>query len=310
MKREYGLDQITRDPASMVTVGTFDGVHRGHQVLIRYLIERARSHGGRSVVVSFDPHPREVVRGEAVPLLTTIDERAELCEQLGLDRFIVIPFTHAFSRLGAAEFVEQILVGRIGMQEVVVGYDHGFGHNREGGHALLEDLGRRLGFAVHVIPAQIVEQEVVSSTEIRRALEAGNVRTAAALLGRRYSFDGIVVEGDRRGRTIGFPTANLRPTHPRKILPRPGVYAVRVRLPEGGWWGGMMNLGQRPTFDGTGLRPEVHLFEFEGDLYGRQLRVEFVERLRDERRFASLEGLVEQLSRDRVRSLDVLDTVS
>lgn len=310
MKREYGLDQITYDDTSLVTVGTFDGVHRGHQALMRYLIRRAHAQGGRSVVVSFDPHPREVVRDEPVPILTTVAERAELCARLGLDRFVVIPFTRAFSQLSAADFVRDVIYERVGVQEVVVGYDHGFGRNREGGHELLEDLGRELGFGVHVIPPQAVDEDVVSSTEIRRALEEGDMQTATAMLGRAYVLDGLVVEGDRRGRTIGFPTANLQPTHARKIIPKPGVYVVHVRLPDGAVRGGMMNIGRRPTFNGTGVRPEVHLFDFEGDLYGAQLRIEFVERLRDERRFESLEALVEQLSQDRTRSLEVLNTVS
>ncbi len=311
MKREYGLDQVVHDDRSLVTVGTFDGVHLGHQAILRYLVRRARANGGSSVVVTFDPHPREVVRGEPVPLLTTIEERAELLEALGLDRFIVIPFTPAFARLSAEDFVERILVGRIGLKEIVIGYDHGFGRGRGGDAALLEALGEKLGFAVDVIPPQVVEEHVVSSTEIRALLiDEGDVREAARLLGRPYALGGTVVEGARRGRSIGFPTANLEVEHPRKVIPKAGVYAVLATLDDGvTTLGGMMNIGRRPTFENTGLHLEVHLLDFEGDLYGRRLRIEFVERLRDERKFDSVDALVEQLSRDRERCMAAVKTL-
>lgn len=311
MKREYGLDQIVHDDRSVVTVGTFDGVHLGHQALIRYVLERARLRGGPGVAVTFDPHPREVVHGEAVPLLTTVEERARIFEALGLDRFIVIPFTKAFSKLRGEEFVRDVLVGHIGMQEVVIGYDHAFGRGREGDRHLLERLGAELGFGVDVVPAQIVDQHVVSSSDIRALLvDAGDVRQAAEMLGRPYELEGRVVQGDQRGRVIGFPTANLAVDHARKVVPKTGVYAVRASVAGSEvWYGGMMNIGVRPTFGGTELRQEVHLFGFDGDLYGRQLRIEFVERIRDERRFEGIEALVEQLSSDRARCMRILEAV-
>lgn len=311
MKRETGLEEIVRDPRSVVTVGTFDGVHLGHQAVLRYLLERARVRSGPSVAVTFDPHPREVVHGAAVPLLTTVDERAEVFESLGLDRFIVIPFTRDFAALPAEAFVEDVLVGRIGVQEVVIGYDHAFGRDREGDARLLERLGRRHGFTVDVIPAQVEAEHVVSSTEIRSLLvDRGDVREAARRLGRAYGLGGTVVAGDARGRTIGFPTANLAVDHPRKVVPRTGVYAVRARVEGGRTYGGMMNIGVRPTFGGDTLRLEAHLFDFEGDLYGRALRIEFVDRIRDERRFDGVAALVEQLSQDRARCIAILAGVS
>lgn len=313
MKREFGLEQIKHDPTSVVTVGTFDGVHVGHQAIIRYLVNRAADKEGTSVVVSFSPHPREIVHGEDVPLLTTIEERADALANLGVDRFIILPFTKEFSRLKAEAFVEDILVGRIGLQEVVIGYDHAFGRDRRGDADLLETLGSRHGFSVDVIPPQVVEEHVVSSTEIRELIGAGDVGTAAQLLNRRYSLLGTVVRGDGRGQEIGFPTANLQVEHPRKVIPRVGVYAVKVTImsdPGGGDepdpLRGMMNIGHRPTFGRRELSLEVHLLDFSGDLYGRDLRVEFVERMRDERRFESKEALVEQLSEDRSRCMDLL----
>ena len=308
MKREFGLTEISRDPASVVTVGTFDGVHLGHQAILRYLIDRAGVQQGRSVVLSFSPHPREVVHGEEVPLLTTPDERADIIESLGIDRFVVIPFTSEFSRLHAEEFVRQILIERVGLREIVIGYDHAFGRDRRGDAQLLSRLGEELGFSVDVIPPQVVHQHVVSSSEIREMLASdGNVSLAAEMLGRPYSLHGKVVHGDRRGRQIGYPTANLSIENRRKIIPAVGVYAVRVGVPgRESLLDGMMNIGYRPTFGESRLTLEVHILEFEGDLYGRDLRVEFVARLRDERKFDSVEALVEQLSLDRARCNELL----
>lgn len=314
MKREFGIDQIVHDPSSVVTVGTFDGVHVGHRAILRYLVERARERNGSSVVLSFSPHPREVVHGEEIPLLTTIDERGDAMEVIGIDRFIVIPFTQEFSRLAAEQFVRDILVGRVGLQEVVIGFDHAFGKDRRGDARLLEQLGQELGFSVDVIPAQVVEEHVVSSTEIRRLIaEEGNLELAVQLLGRPYGLRGTVQRGDGRGRELGFPTANLQIDHPRKVIPAVGVYAVRVFISEPSSNGrgehgypAMMNIGYRPTFGRRELTLEVHLIDFEGDLYGRDLRIEFVSRMRDERKFESVDALVEQLSADRSRCKELL----
>lgn len=310
MKREYGLDQISTDASSVVTVGTFDGVHVGHRAILRYLVDRAAERFGTSVVLSFDPHPREVVHGEAVPLLTTVEERAQVMEQLGIDRFIVIPFTEEFSKLQAESFVGDVLVRRIGLQEIVIGYDHAFGRDRRGDADLLSDLGKEHGFTVDIIPAQVVEEHVVSSTEIREALtEDGDVKLAAQMLGRLYSLKGEVVRGDGRGRKIGFPTANISVDHPRKVIPATGVYAVRAtRIGDDRreTYAGMMNIGNRPTFEGLDFAIEVHLLEFSGDLYGKDLRIEFVDRMRDERKFDSVDGLIEQLSQDRSRCKQLL----
>ncbi|BBM69531.1 bifunctional riboflavin kinase/FAD synthetase [Rhodothermus marinus] len=308
MKFERGLEQVEYDARSVVTVGTFDGVHRGHQAVLQFLMARARERDGISTVLSFDPHPREVLRGEPVPLLTTVEERATLLEALGIERFIVLSFTPELAAMPARQFVEEILVRRIGLQAICVGYDHTFGRNREGNVALLQQLGPQYGFAVDVIPPQVVGDRTVSSTLIRTILlRDGDVRQAADLLGRPYMLQATVVRGDGRGRVLGFPTANLHPNHPRKLVPRNGVYAVRVWLPgEAEPRGGMMNIGMRPTFAGDRRTLEVHVLDFEGDLYGQLLRVDFIERLRDEQRFPSVEALREQLFRDRQRCMEVL----
>ena len=306
MKREYGLDQIVRDVRSLVTVGTFDGVHHGHQSIIKYLVERARRKSGVSVALSFDPHPRQVITGEQVPLLTTIQERAEIFAGLGLDRFIVIPFTKAFAEISARSFVIDTLVNSIGLQEIVIGYDHGFGKGRQGDSELLEELGSAYNFSVDVIPAQILEKGIISSTRIRELLtEEGDVALAGKLLNRAYSLIGTVVKGDGRGRTIGYPTANIDVKNPNKVIPRRGVYAVRVHeVGDQRVFDAMMNVGIRPTF-GESKGPEqwmeVHIFDFTSDLYGKELQIDFVQRMRDEEKFNSIDALKKQLSKDEAR---------
>lgn len=312
MTREFGLGDISRNAQSVVTLGTFDGVHRGHRSILDYLLRRSKENRGASTVITFDPHPREILRGKRVPLLTTIAERASILEKLGVDRFIVLPFTEKLAMMPARAFVEEVLVGAVGMCEIVIGYDHAFGRNREGDAALLRSMGPRFNFAVDVIPAQVVDAHVVSSTEIRRALLDGErLDEATAMLGRPYQLTGEVVSGDRRGRTIGFPTANLRLADDRKVIPVDGVYAVCVEsevLDDAAF--GMMNIGVRPTVDGKKHLLEVNLFDFDGDLYGQELRVEFLGRLRAERKFDSLEDLRRQLHEDRSRCKAMLESLS
>ena len=309
MKKEYGLEQIEKDGTSLVTVGIYDGVHVGHQAILHYLVRRAQQRSGRSVVLSFDPHPREVLSGHEVGRLSTIDERAQILETLGLDRFIVLPFTKAFAALPPEDFVRQILVGRIGLQEIVVGHDHGFGRGRQGNAELLQTLGSQHNFTVDVIPAQAVDHQVVSSSAIRHLLsEQGDVSRSAEMLGRRYALTGTVIHGDGRGHSIGYPTANIEVNHLLKVIPKRGVYAVQVRLVgEEEVYGSMMNIGYRPTFDGGNtLHLEVHLFDFARTIYGHPLRIAFVERLRDEQKFGSVDELITQLADDEQHARRVL----
>ena len=298
MTREVG-DAVRTDRQSVVTTGTFDGVHRGHQAIVRYLVDRAAEIGGVPTVVTFDPHPREVILGHAIPLLTTLDERADALEALGVERFVVVPFSRDLSLLEPEDYVADVLAGRVGMREIVIGYDHRFGRKARGDVSLLERLGPDLGFTVDVIPEQVDGDVTVSSTEIRRLLAAGEAARAAELLGRPYRLSGTVVRGDQRGRTMGYPTANLRPGDARKLVPGLGVYAVRAHLAGGAALGGMMNVGRRPTFGADGAATvEVHLFDWSGSLYGRPLAVDVVARLRDERRFDGADALAAQLGRD------------
>lgn len=299
---------VSADRTSVVTVGTFDGVHLGHRAILGKVAEAARGTGARSAVITFDPHPVSVVgaSGEPVRLLTTIDERGRLLEALGIDMMLVLPFTREFSRQTAREFVSRTLVGTLKARLVVAGHDHHFGRGREGGVQELERLGAELGFAIERVPALVLDGRIVSSTAVRSALDAGDVVAAAALLGRPYEVEGTVVRGDQRGRTLGFPTANILPSHPDKMLPARGIYVVLAEV-DGATRYGMMSIGVRPTIaSGLGETCEVHLLEFEGDLYGHLLRVRFVARLREERRFDSLQDLVTQMGRDREASLAVI----
>jgi riboflavin kinase/FMN adenylyltransferase len=308
MRIVRSLSEISWNKQSVVTVGTFDGIHRAHLEIIREVVNRAHMREGRSVLVTFDPHPKEVVASVRGPvrLLMTLDERIALLELLKVDLLFVIPFTLEFSRLSSREFFEQYVVNGIGVSEVVVGYDHMFGRNREAGIDELVHMGKEFDFSVFAVHAYTVDGETVSSTRIRKALVAGDVDRAARLQGRPYSLSGTVIMGDRRGAVLGFPTANIRPLSEQKVVPGHGVYLVEVTTGDMRRYG-MMNIGVRPTVaEGSKETIEVHLFDFSGDLYGKQITVTFLRRLRDERRFSSLQELTDQLHLDREESLRYL----
>lgn len=284
---------------TVVTVGSFDGVHRGHEAVLREIATRARAAGRHSVLVTFDPHPMAVINPAAAPqLLTTGPERREILAQTGLDYAVLLHFDRSLAAMSPEQFVRDILVHGCGMRELVIGHDHGFGRGRQGDVELLGRLGTELGFAVDVVPALEVDGHAVSSTWVRRAVAGGDLALAARLLGRRYFATGQVVPGDGRGKTIGVPTANLAGIPDRKLLPPDGVYAVRVEW-RGGRADGMMNQGGKPTFQQAERSLEVHLLDFAGSLYGEWLKVEWVARLRDVQRFPSLDALRAQLERDR-----------
>ncbi|HKA58032.1 MAG TPA: bifunctional riboflavin kinase/FAD synthetase [Gemmatimonadales bacterium] len=285
---------------AVVTLGTFDGVHRGHQAVLAEVGRRARAGELASVVVTFDPHPLEVVNPAAAPkLLTLTEEKRELVAAHGITQFVVLPFTPAVAQLDAAAFVRR-LCDEYAMRELVMGYDHGFGRGRGGDVELVRRLGAAQQFGVSVVEEVRENGQPISSTLIRTAVAHGDLDAAARWLGRSYSARGSVVRGAGRGRTIGVPTVNLEPTAPQKLLPPDGVYAVRVRIPESeyGILGGMMNQGPRPTFGEQARALEIHLFDFEGDLYGATVVVEWVRRLREVQAFPSREALIAQLERD------------
>ncbi len=284
---------------TVVTVGTFDGVHLGHLDVLVRLVARARDTRRTSLLLTFEPHPLELLNPEKAPrLLTTRDEKLAAIAATGLDYVAILPFSRALANHSAEEFVDRVLRGRFQMAELLIGHDHGFGRGRAGDVETLRTLGAACGFAVEVVaPVVTSDGQTVSSTRIRRAVATGDLQTAEAGLGRRYSVAGQVVAGESRGRALGFPTLNLRPESPRKLLPPDGVYAVDVETPRGRF-GGMMNLGGRPTFGDEGRTIEAHLFDTAGDFYGDAVQVGFVARLRDTRRFEGPAELMKQLAAD------------
>jgi riboflavin kinase / FMN adenylyltransferase len=289
-----------------VTVGSFDGVHLGHQAVLREIDRRAREAGRASVLVTFDPHPLEVVNPDAAPpLLTTGPERLEILAQSPLDYVVILRFDRHLAALTPEGFVREILLERCGVRELVIGHDHGFGRGRSGDVDTLRVLGSRLGFDVDVVDPVDYAGQPVSSSRIRRAVTGGDLASAAAMLGRPYSVVGRVERGDQLGRQLGVPTINLSQVSPRKLLPPDGVYAVRVEW-RGGGAGGMMHQGPRPTLQDGRRTLEANIFDFTGDLYGEWVRIEWVERLRDIERFDSLELLQKQMQDDRTRALAVL----
>ena len=296
----------------VLSIGSFDGVHLGHLSVIDQVRELASEMGLQSVVASFDPHPREVLLGKRSPLLSPGVEKATHLRNAEVDAFALVPFTKMLSFLEPEDFIESILVNRLGVKAVVVGYDHRFGRNRRGDVQLLKQLGERFDYSVHQCQATEMLEAPVSSSRIRELIKAGNVKGAKELLGRQYDLAGNVVQGARRGRTLGVPTANLVPDHERKLIPGIGVYAVQVYVSHlQRSFGGMMNIGTRPTFDGkSGIHIEVNLFDFDGDLYERELRVEFVERIRNEKKFGSIEEIKRQLIADKERCRRSLSEIS
>jgi riboflavin kinase/FMN adenylyltransferase len=291
-----GLPRDAR-PA-VVTVGTFDGVHRGHWEVLQEIGRRARRVGGRSILVTFHPHPLRIVRPEVAPgLLTTPAEKREILAESGLEYVVFVPFTRTLQQYPARRFVEEILLGRIHMDELVIGYDHGFGKDREGTVDTLREVGNELGFGVDVVEAFNVGGGAVSSSRIRALIAAGDVASAAPLLGRNYSLQGVVVQGERKGRELGYPTANIEVGDPDKLLPREGIYAAYGWV-DGRRVPGLLHLGPRPTFAGFAPTVELWLMDFSGDLYGQRLRVELVQRIRDIQPFTTVPALVEAIRED------------
>lgn len=305
MKVYYHLDEFVKPEKSVVTTGTFDGVHIGHQKIIKRLVEVAKHTGGESVILTFFPHPRMVLHRDLdIKLIQSLNERVRELEATGLDHLIIHPFSLEFSRLSSLEFVRNVLVNQLGVKTLVIGYDHHFGRNREGSFEHLMEFGPVYGFDVEEIEVQDVDQTSVSSTKIRKALMKGDVRTAASFLTRPFEIDGKVVKGQQLGRELGFPTANIAIEETYKIFPKNGVYAVEVEY-DNRKYKGMLNIGLRPTVQGEDLSIEVHIFDFDKQIYGEAIRVFFIEKIRDERKFDSVESLKEQLKQDKQEVLNV-----
>lgn len=290
----------------MVTIGTFDGVHIGHRKILERITASAQKTGLKSTVLTFFPHPRMILQKDVdIKLLNTLEEKIQILETLGLDYLVIHPFTMEFSRLSASDYVRDVLVEGLKTKKVIIGYDHRFGRNR---NACIDDLmefGKSLGFEVEEIPVQEVEDVSVSSTKIRKALEQGDIETANAYLGYAYMLSGTVTKGKALGRDFGFPTANLGIAESYKLIPKNGAYVVRGQLGDQTYYG-MMNIGFNPTVDGSKKSIEVHFFGFQGDLYDQRIQVELLFRIRDERKFDSVEALKQQLIKDKVHALELI----
>ncbi len=306
MKIHFGKFSPERPEKPVVTTGTFDGVHLGHLQIIEKLNQAAKSIGGESVVVTFDPHPRSVLfpNDKSLKLLQSIDEKAARLEALGVNHLLVLPFDKRFSEMPFDVYVKSIIVDLIGAKKLVIGYDHQFGKNREGTFQNLQQQALVYGFDVEEIPAQLIDEVTISSSRIRKALASGELETANAFLGYPYELNGIVVHGAAIGRSIGFPTANVEISNPLKLIPISGVYAVRV-IHNGQSYQGMMNIGYRPTVSNEhDLKLEVHVLDFNEDLYGQKLSILCFKRMRDERKFVDIAALKDQLAVDKTSVLE------
>ena len=298
MRVIYDLKQIKEPLRNCVlTVGNFDGVHKGHVALFDMVKKRARAIDGESAVMTFEPHPLKVIRpGEGPPLITLTKQKIKLISDQKVDFIICIPFTKQFAAISSRDFIEDILVGKIGIKEIIVGYDYTFGHKREGNIGLLQEMGGSLGFAVHVVGPQQSKGRLISSTSIRKLVQEGKLEDAKNLLGRDYQVSGIVMKGkDRGGRLLGFPTANLDLID--ELTPPTGVYAVKALI-DGQWFDGVTNIGYNPTFGNGTFSVETHILDFSGDMLGKTISVSFMKHLRKEKTFKTIDDLARQIGDD------------
>ena len=299
MKVYHSIEEFPSEINTIITIGTFDGVHKGHKQVIKKLNNIAKKQGFESVVLTLYPHPRHVLYpdDQQLKLLNTIDEKIEELKKSGLQHFVVHEFTKEFSRTKSVNFIRDLLVNKLKMKHMVVGYNHHFGRNREGSYNDLKELAELYNFELEKIPPQNEGDVTISSTKVRELLLAGDVEKAATYLGYSYPINGKVVKGNARGRTIGFPTANILVENKWKLIPPDGVYAVKVKLDVKQFYG-MLNMGKRPTLSNNEYRIEVHIFDFSADIYDADIKVEFIKRIREEKQFENLELLKKQLQID------------
>lgn len=308
MKVYSDIVQFKNVKTPIVTTGTFDGVHVGHRRIISRLKEIANQSGGETVLLTFYPHPRMVLFPDDtdLKLLNTQEEKISLLEKYGVDHLIVYPFTKSFSRLSSVNFIRDVLVNHLNTKKLVIGYNHHFGRNREGSFEHLKEYAPVYGFEVEEISAQDIDNVEISSTKIRSALQTGDVQTAAVFLGYSYSLTGKVIRGKQLGRTLGFPTANLAVADKYKLIPANGIYVVKVNY-KNNFYKGMMSIGTNPTMDGTCRTIEVNILNFDFDIYGEELTVSFIEKLRNEEKFDTIEKLKQQMEKDKKQTLEIFE---
>ena len=307
MKVFSSIPNFPSENKTVITIGTFDGVHLGHKVILARLNEIAKKTKYKSVLLTFSPHPRHVLQkdDQEMKLINTLNEKQDLLEKAGLDNLVVHEFTKEFSRIKSINFVRDILVEKLNVHTLVIGYDHHFGRNREGSIPELKVLAELYDFSIEMISPQLFQDVTVSSTKIRQLLEKGEIEKANHYLGYDFFINGKVVKGNGIGKTIGFPTANILIKNKWKLLPSDGVYAVKVNINDR-CFKGMMNIGQKPTVDGKGKSLEVHIFDFSNDIYGKAIKVKVIKRIRDEKKFKDLQGLKKQLFIDKNRVIQIL----
>ena len=305
------IKNLTKNKNTILTLGTFDGIHPGHLKIINKLVDCSKEKGCRNVVITFYPHPRTVLSsGNDIKMLTTQVERKNLLEKQGVENFLTINFTEEFAAVTAEEFIYEYLINGIGLSEIVLGHDHHFGKGRSGNVELLKKIGAKEGFSVTTVDAFYINNEVVSSTKIRNALSEGALKRANNLLGRNYSFSGTVIGGDKRGRGLGYPTANIKLSSQEKLLPAIGIYAVRVLLENENHFG-LLSIGKRPTFYNSGeIVTEVYIYNFDREIYGKEVTVEMVEYLRGEEKFNSAEELINQMNIDKENGLKIFNKLN
>lgn len=305
------ISEIVRDDKTILTIGTFDGVHRGHQEIIKKLVEISRTESLRNLVVTFSPHPRKVINPEFVTkLLTTQDEQTKILNQFGVENHLIINFTKSFSELTSFQFIKEYIVEKIGVKKIIIGHDHHFGKAREGNVEFLKSISNEFGFDVIEISPLKLGSILVSSSVIRKELQNGNIALANQMLGRNYFFSGQVVNGDGRGRTLGYPTANIRLDDEDKLLPMIGIYAVFVFIDEIKH-NGLLSIGKRPTFYNDGIIvPEVYIYDFHSVIYGKKVKVEILEKIRDEKKFNSAEELINQMNLDKQNGLKIFNQLN
>lgn len=309
MKQHTSAYNFDGEKATVVTIGTFDGVHRGHRKIVDRLIANAQGNDLESVVLTFFPHPRMVVqKGSNIKLINTIEERVQLLEATALDHLIVHPFTHEFSRLSAEEFVEEILVNQLNAKRVIIGYDHHFGRNRNANIDDLRKFGKQYGFDVEEISKQDIDDVAISSTKVRKALEGGDLALANEFLGSKFLLTGVVSKGKGLGRKLNYPTANLKIAEDYKLIPAKGVYVVRSTI-ENTLYYGMMSIGTNPTVGGDALTIESFFFDMNMDLYDKKIQIEVLTRIRDEKKFDNLDQLVTAMKNDEQFSLNYINTI-
>ena len=300
MKVYTDSSEIAKIKSAVVTVGSFDGLHVGHIKIFEKVLELSNKNDGTSFVITFEPHPRSVVSKDFnLKILTSLEEKKEVLEKIGIENLMVVNFTKEFSQLTSDEFIKKFIVEKIGSSHMVIGHDHKFGKDRLGDEKKLREVGKINNFDVTAVPPEMLNGEIISSTKIRNALFAGDIEKAALQLGRNYTLAGIIVKGMQRGRLLGFPTANIKPDDERKAIPMNGVYIVKCLLEDETHFG-IMNIGFRPTFENKHeLVPEVHILNFDRDIYGKYFKVEFLKRLRNEKKFESKEDLIHQIEADK-----------